>query len=68
MARFTVNCNIIGTRVVFIGDHAERIAKVRTGGIPTIGTTKGMTEYRLADLPHLASAVVMEGWNLKILA
>lgn len=67
MARFTVNCNIIGTRVVFIGEHADRISRVRVG-ISPVERDKGMTEYRLADLPQIATRVVMEGWNLKICA
>lgn len=67
MARFTVNCKIIGTRVVFIGEHADRISRVRVGVAP-VEKKNGMTEYRLADLPTLANAVVLDGWNLKLCA
>jgi hypothetical protein len=67
MARFTVNCNIIGTRVVFIGEHADRISRVRVGVLP-VESKVGMTEYRLSDLPTVAACVCMEGWNLKVCA
>ncbi len=65
MRTVTISANLVGHEIVFIGAHADRIARIKTHCVP-IRTRKGIASYMLGDLEYLLKDIIADGWALKV--